>query len=515
MPSKRIFKKAAEFLTQPMFHGGTYVRGDEVTQPLYMSPSKRLASSYVDEYRNPGGRLVELKPQVSNPAPERLVNAAARKHVPDNEKYGYTPASAFDTNLHEYEFVQALIDELTKRGYDSAIAGDIGLGNGLTFGREQGNALVLFPGAKAYKDGGKVEAKDQKAAFGVFPQMKPKRRGKSDIGDKMIDTLFIPHDPLDLALMAMPYGKAGRAAAAGIMALSPMDAEAGKVSKTLQAMKDELLLKGLLKDQPVDLSRRLLFGLQPTQDMAGRELAKVERQAAKEGQAPTIVKSTTSVSPDAGKTSRVVEQLMQTPVSRRQVLQSAASQAVQGALPKGALPTPLSGVEDLVSQAVAPAAASADMIPGLIMTAIKQGIPENEIPQFVRSKLGSAQPSKLFDPNDRTQMELLYRNLTDPMGAPNDWEFFGPMRPSGALNVMLQTPGDVVPPMQMRGALRQIRDADPERYRQMINSAKDFSMSTGETAIESGMITPRNLERYLRGEHAEPKYRPEHLWSDY
>lgn len=354
-----------------------------------------------------------------------------------------------------------------------------------------------------------MPSKDEKAAFGHFPQMKPRRRGKSDIGDKIIDTLFIPHDPLDLALMAVPYGKAGRAAAAGIMALSPMDAEAGKVGKTLQAMKDELLLKGAF-----DPSRRSLFGLRPTQDMAGRELTKVEKQFAKEGQAPTITKSTTSVSPDAGKTSSTIEKLVQTPVSRRQVLQTGASQLMQGALPKGALPTPLGGVEEIAQQTV-PAAASADMIPSLIMTAIKQGIPESEIPQFVRSKLGSAQPSKLFDPNDRTQMELLYRNLTDPMDAPNDWEFFGPLRPSGALNIMLQTPGSEVPPMQMRGALRQIRDADPDRYRQMINSARDFSMGTGETAIESGMITPRNLEKYLRGEHAEPKYRPEHLWSDY
>ena len=78
-PAKRVFKKAKEFLDQPMYHGGTYTKGDTVTQPLYMSPNQRLAESYVDEYRNPGSRLVELKPQVSNPAPERLVKAAARK----------------------------------------------------------------------------------------------------------------------------------------------------------------------------------------------------------------------------------------------------------------------------------------------------------------------------------------------------------------------------------------------------------------------------------------------------
>ena len=109
---------------------------------------------------------------------------------------------------------------------------------------------------------------------------------------------------------------------------------------------------------------------------------------------------------------------------------------------------------------------------------------------------------------------MMYRHLSDPEWAPNDWEFFGPMRPSGALNVMLGTPGDV-PPLQLRGALRQIREADPQRYRQMIDSAKDFSMGTGETAVEIGMITPRNLEMYLRGKHPEPKLRPEHLWSEY
>lgn len=315
--------------------------------------------------------------------------------------------------------------------------------------------------------------KEEKAAFGVYPQMKPRRRGKSNIGDKTIETLFIPQDPLDLALMAVPYGKAGRAAAAGIMALSPLDAEAGKIkslTKSLQAMKDELMLKGAMPTQDApDLSRRSFFGLQPSQDMTGRELTKVERQFAKEDRAPTVTKSTTSVSPDAGKTSRTIEKLVQTPVSRRQVLQTGASQLMQGALPKGALPTPLGGVEEIVQSVAAPAAAaSADaLIPGLLARALKMGLNEEQAMQFVRSNLPSG--VKGAENIDVGTMHYLMQSPFEYAASPT---FEGAER----LQVMrdiLQQPRDASP-FQIRGALRSIKSEAPEVYRDLRDVADDI-----------------------------------------
>ena len=210
-----------------------------------------------------------------------------------------------------------------------------------------------------------------------------------------------------------------------------------------------------------------------------------------------------------------IESLAQTPTSRRQILSSAASQAVRGALPDlgglGAM-----GNVAKIAESVAPAAVSADMAPGLIMAAIKRGMSEEEAVKFVRGQLGDVPPTKAFNLNDpnHVQLEAMYKHLSDPEWAPNEWEFFGPMRPSGALNVMLHTPSADVSPLQLRGALRQIKEADPERYQQLINASKDFSMSTGETAVEMGMISPQDLAKYMKGEHAQPNIRPEDLWSE-
>jgi hypothetical protein len=175
--------------------------------------------------------------------------------------------------------------------------------------------------AAGFADGG--------AAIGHFPQMKPHRAGKSDIGERMTEEalkFFIPQDTTDLALMALPFGKAGKAAAAGLMALSPGEAEAGKLKTG------------------VDLARRSLFGLKPSQDMAGRELVRKaeptldEMRAAlnrAEKAAPKVEERTVSIDPGKG-SAKVVDTLQkvaETPVSRRTVLKSATSQAVQHALP--------------------------------------------------------------------------------------------------------------------------------------------------------------------------------------
>jgi len=288
----------------------------------------------------------------------------------------------------------------------------------------------------------------------------------------------------------------------------------GSAKKTVQQMADELMVKGTKVADKPNLARRSLFGLkaQPAMDFPlaridDKALTKLEKEFGKEGKAPTLTEKTTTVSPDAGATKSTLKSITETPISRRTVLKSAAGQAMQGVLP-----TP--SVAGLVESA-APAAISADMMPGLVMAAIKQGMPKKEAIEFVQSQLSGAKPTKAFDPSgNEFQIERMYEHLTDPEYAPNDWEFFGPMRPSGALNVMLGTPDSNVPPMQLRGALRQIKEADPQRYRQMMNSAKDFSMGSYETTLESGMMTPKDLEKYARGEHAEPKYRPENLWNN-
>jgi len=283
----------------------------------------------------------------------------------------------------------------------------------------------------------------------------------------------------------------------------------GGLRKSVQEMAEELLKKGVKTEDKPDLGRRSLFGMgsiMPPKDFPMSIHGDLDK-------APKVVQKTTEIVPGGQKST--IESLAQTPTSRRQILSSAASQAVRGALPDlgglGAM-----GNVAKIAESVAPAAVSADMAPGLIMAAIKRGMSEEEAVKFVRGQLGDVPPTKAFNLNDpnHVQLEAMYKHLSDPEWAPNEWEFFGPMRPSGALNVMLHTPSADVSPLQLRGALRQIKEADPERYQQLINASKDFSMSTGETAVEMGMISPQDLEKYMKGEHAQPNIRPEDLWSE-
>ena len=283
----------------------------------------------------------------------------------------------------------------------------------------------------------------------------------------------------------------------------------GGLRKSVQEMAEELLKKGVKTEDKPDLGRRSLLGMgsiMPPKDFPMSFHGDLDK-------APKVVQKTTEIVPGGQKST--IESLAQTPTSRRQILSSAASQAVRGALPDlgglGAM-----GNVAKIAESVAPAAVSADMAPGLIMAAIKRGMSEEEAVKFVRGQLGDVPPTKAFNLNDpnHVQLEAMYKHLSDPEWAPNEWEFFGPMRPSGALNVMLHTPSADVSPLQLRGALRQIKEADPERYQQLINASKDFSMSTGETAVEMGMISPQDLAKYMTGEHAQPNIRPEDLWSE-
>lgn len=152
---KGALAKMREILEQPMFHGGNYKRGEEIIQPLYLTPNREMAGTYADPMRVPGATMQELRPEISRAAPERLVRAAARRYVPENEQMGYTPASAFDENLHDPDNIRALIAELERRNYDSAVATDIGMTQGQT-----APAVVVFPGRRAFAQGGLATNKE-------------------------------------------------------------------------------------------------------------------------------------------------------------------------------------------------------------------------------------------------------------------------------------------------------------------------------------------------------------------
>ena len=311
-----------------------------------------------------------------------------------------------------------------------------------------------------YADGGSVATfKDGGAATGVFPQMKPRRAGHSGAGERMTEEalkFFIPQDTTDLALMAFPFGKAGKAAAAGLLALTPADAEAGKLKTG------------------VDLARRSFFGLKPSQDMAGRELTTVQRDLDRmqaelnkaDKTAPKVEERAVSIDPGKGaaKAVDVVKKVADTPVSRRTVLKTAAGQVMQNALPASSfadLMKPATVAKQAV-QAMAPAAAPTPFgMPGMIAAGLREGMREEDVTRMILDTYGpkGVTPQKV---------ESAVSSIKDPSSVAFE-------EPVGAGRAMMELMGTEGTPLANRGALRYMRKVVPEKYDELRQTAKDIA----------------------------------------
>lgn len=259
---------------------------------------------------------------------------------------------------------------------------------------------------------------------------------------------------------------------------SHLYAGGGGVKKTLDEMQAELMKKGakLGTKEKVDLGRRSLFGLPKIDDF---KIAEIEKQYAQQGQAPTVTKSTTSVSPDAGKTSKTIEKLIETPVSRRSVLKSASGQAMQGILPEtgvvGSIAKAMSPIESVVR---ASAPTPTPTIAGLVTQALKMGLNESDTAKYVMSHFPS---SKAVDIND--DLYHIDQMIRDPYGtmiaenmeknpvssAMRSSEFSGP---ADLLSNMVGVSRGTEP--GLRPTLRSIRQADPDKYQELVNAARDY-----------------------------------------
>jgi hypothetical protein len=328
-----------------------------------------------------------------------------------------------------------------------------------------------------YAQGGSVATfKDGGAAFGMFPQMKPRRAENSGAGDRMTEEalkFLIPQDTTDLALMAFPFGKAGKAAAAGLMALTPSDAEAGKLKTG------------------VDLARRSFFGLRPSQDMAGRELAPVQRELDKmqadlnkaEKVAPKVEERSVSIDPGKGsaKITDTVQKVASTPVSRRTMLKSATGQVLQNALPMQSFADLMKPVEVVkqAAQAAAPVAAStASMVPGLIAQAIKKGMDMDEAMNYVKSQLGKHGDDVFHEPTSGVVYDTLKNPFESIVDDP-DWLYV--LNKSGERERM-KGPGELLQsqlstgtaPGPLKEILRGVKpEMSPGDYANMKNAVRD------------------------------------------
>lgn len=303
------------------------------------------------------------------------------------------------------------------------------------------------------------------AVTGHFPHMKPHRAGRSDIGEELYKTAFVPQDALDLAMMVAPYGKLGKLAAAGLAAMSPGEAEAGKLKTG------------------VDLLRRSLFGLKPSQEMKGRELVPVQRDLDRmqaelnkaERAAPKVEERTVSIDPGKGsaKVTDTLQKVAETPVSRRTVLKSASGQVMQHALPAHSFADLLKPVEVAkeAAKAVAPMGSASAIVPGLMAKALKLGLDEDAAMRFVAENLPKGLQGA--DDFDIGTMHYLLRNPSEYIAEGADkWTDLPPTRLNIMSDFLQQPTGES--PYSIRGALRNVRRENPEMYKELRETVGDI-----------------------------------------
>lgn len=220
----------------------------------------------------------------------------------------------------------------------------------------------------------------------------------------------------------------------------------------------------------VNLARRSLFGLKPSQDTAGRELAPVQRELDKmqaelnkaEKVAPKVEERTVSIDPGKGsaKVTDTIQKVASTPVSRRTVLKSATGQVLQSALPAQSFADLLKPVEvaKQAAKVVAPTATPFGM-PGMIAAGLREGMSEDDVAKMILGTYRTVTPEKV---------ERTVGSIKDPSSMAFE-------EPVGAGRAMMELIGTEGPPIANRGALRYMRHIDPAKYDELRQTAKDIA----------------------------------------
>jgi hypothetical protein len=252
----------------------------------------------------------------------------------------------------------------------------------------------------------------------------------------------------------------------------------GSMKKTLDEMQAEIARK--LKPQPQpDLSRRKFFGLGKAEQLmpfdSAMQLNKKD-PAFQEAlalymhdnrnmfkNAPAVTEKTVTVDPGKGAAKSTLKSISETPMSRREVLQSAAGQVMRGVLPDlgglGAMGKVAKAVESVAPKA---APLMPETLQGLIAHFAKKGFDEDDTIKKLE-KLG-------YDEDD-----VMY--MLNPMRNPD--EFVADlgedaMSPARALSNLINS-GIDKPPMTMRGPLREIKRENLDMYKDLIRAARDIS----------------------------------------
>lgn len=289
-------------------------------------------------------------------------------------------------------------------------------------------------------------------------------------------------------------------------------AKGGSARKTIQQMADELLARGTrtaAKDAP-DIGRRALFGLRPQLDMP---LAKIHPDIEKATESritkalspgkpgePYISEEFAASLKAKGQWTPRDEKIFGPQLSRRALLTGAAGQAARRMIPgldslipsvsdvvpelKGALRT-VAGPDSTLS--------ISEILPGLIAKHIKptksghwSGVDEGA----VIKELGERGYS---DPSQYKGLLNDY-NFIDPESE-MDWASLGALkRPFEHYQSIIDPRGEIAGrtgfdqsrnPLSYRPAMRQMREANPDLYKETLDSARQLTNNDIETVLEN------------------------------
>lgn len=297
----------------------------------------------------------------------------------------------------------------------------------------------------------------------------------------------------------------------------------GSAKKTLDEMAAELAKKSVRVADKPDLARRGFFGFgsNPAFPLANLDTKALEKMQSEFKGAPAITEKTVTVDPGKGAAKSTLKSLSETPVSRREVLKTAAGQVLQGALPKGLMPD-VGDMAKQIADIATPIVPSKSSIPAMMAAAIKAGMNEEEAvahvaSQFTKPPRFGGLMAKGEDPAEylTDHLERLHGNISEPYINYNP-EMTGAVRPSKAFQELIDRETETLKPLQLKPIMRELKSVDEQMYSNLIKAAKDRSMASVENLLTYPGVDPDVVQRYIRGElrSLPPSYRDKLGYDD-
>jgi hypothetical protein len=173
------------------------------------------------------------------------------------------------------------------------------------------------------------------------------------------------------------------------------------------------------------------------------------------------------------------QSLLNEPVSRRSVLQSAVGQAARNLLPMSEMLPSAANAVNAVQQAAeiaVPRTVTEAMVPGIVAEGLKNGLSFPRIMKVVQSELGTGMRNI-----NEADIERMYENLRDPYAA-TDMNMFPNHTTAGdAWRSMTGVEGAFGSPLrQLRDSMRSVKEADPDLYETLKGLSRDIEQFGGE-----------------------------------